>query len=81
MFSVACKKFFQIKVEFDVPILLKIGFLFSHPYGNPVKISSKYEKLCDFCYLYGRIDYSINSCGELESLSVINYGSDLRVDP
>lgn len=71
----------EIKVEFDVSMPLKIGFLFPCPFGNPVKISFKYEKLSNFCYHCGRIGHSINSCGDLESLSDVKYGPDLGADP
>lgn len=77
----ANRKFVQIKVEFEVSLPLKTRFLFSRFSGNQAKISSKYEKLYNFYYHYGRIGHSINSYGELESLFEIHYGSELRADP
>lgn len=78
--GVACKKIVLLKVELDVSKPLKTGFPFLRHSGTLAKIIFNYEKLSDFCYHYGRIDHTINSCGDLEFLIDVKYGSDLRVD-
>lgn len=57
------------------------GFLFPRSCGTSAKISFKYEKLDDFCYHCRRIGHSISFYNDVQSVSVLSYGPELRVDP
>lgn len=79
--GIACKKFMRIRVELEAGNSLKTGFLFPSMNKPPAQISSKYEKLSDFCYHCGRLGHTLESCGLLKTQFEVHYGPELRVDP
>lgn len=80
-FGLACKKFVRIRVELDVLMPLKIGFLFPHDNKPLTHIIFKYEKLSDFCFHCGCLDHMISSCCVVNTHFDVSYGSDLQTDP
>lgn len=80
-FCFACKKFVHIRVELDVSLPLKTGFLFPCDNKSLAHISFKYEKLSYFCFHCGCLGHAVIFCSILNTHFEFTYGSDLRADP
>lgn len=79
--GITCKRFFRIKVSFNITNPLKACFSLPRPNLPNAYIRFRYEKLSDFCYYCGRLGHTMYWCLESEALgSVKRYGSWLRAN-
>lgn len=58
------KKFVQVQIEMETESSLKIGCYIQWENGERLWVAFKYERLSDFCYNCGRINYIDSACSE-----------------
>lgn len=79
--DITCKRFFRIKVSFNITNPLKACFSLPRPNLPDAYIRFRYEKLSDFCYYCGCLGHTMYWCLESEALgSVKRYGSWLHTN-
>ncbi|PON56308.1 Zinc knuckle CX2CX4HX4C [Trema orientale] len=77
-------RFVRIRVQLDISSPLRRGSRVM--LGNDTEIvlvDLRYERLLEFCFIYGRVGHSIKECSlrfevDVSDLQALNYGSWLR---
>lgn len=80
--GITCKRFFRIKVSFDINLPLKAGFSLPRPNLPAAYIRFQYEKLSNFCCYCDRLGHTMYTCPHTEALgSIKQFGFWLWANP
>jgi hypothetical protein len=60
--GIICAPHLQVKVKVDTSKPLAPGFLFPRSGRSPIWVQFLYERLADYCVLYGLVDHRQNFC-------------------
>lgn len=80
-------RFLRLRARVDLTKPLRRGAMTLTGPGKTIKVFFKYERLLDYCYLYGHLGHSIRDCDkhidedDEEEDPPSNYGSWLRASP
>ncbi|XP_040996158.1 uncharacterized protein At4g02000-like [Juglans microcarpa x Juglans regia] len=75
------KRFLRIRVEIDTSKPLLDGFILPQLNRQPAKITFKYERLSEFCYICGRLGHVHQSCPHVHGSDVEpQYGQSMSVE-